>query len=733
MRSPLPDRHGGDPEPYGSPAEAAGDLNVSLLGALPPSAHLKSPLTLSQLMDPGTAYDAIVDRIELLSGQMPVRLLGCVGIKKDLLRYRLAANLARRLARDGRTVTIVEADLGRSVLAAEPEQRDGLMDMLLYGCSYPAVARPSGIPGLKVVTAGSHPWSGEPIHGDEWERVLGAFRSHSDVTLLTATTAIPAPVLSLLARRLDWILIACALDAGSRHEIRVGYLTLWDMDAPILGLVAERSASEGTPEPEAGEQAPELREETAGSDFGEIGSAVKAELGEAAGGREGDFSFGSAGPETGPARKAWDQVVAVDVPGLDEDAEVVIREAHTVDADAASLWQEEVSRLRAPAAPPSGSAPFAGMEMAAPPEADSGPGVEPGLQAAPEEASPQIEETWPAKGDEPAWEGAPRPPSDARLAWGDAPPPPGDAPPAWGDAPPPPLLEPPVETHESFEGAWGEMERAGRLEAGGIAEPFAPMTEPIPGEGDTSAGEDNAQDSVDWPAMVAPVFPADAPRDEVVNAIDELEEELVGRGWSDAPPRAPITDTGRGHERKPWRVLVPGAAIGVIALLFWAYHNEVIQFERRPPRGPETAPPVLNEGPAAGSEGPVLPSSSPPSTEPATPEPASSKPAAAMPGVTTPDVTPPAGSASSEPSTPVTGYGVHVSSFQTLAKANEDLDRYREVGYRGLVVTVQVPGKGRWRRVMLGPYPTLEEARSVAQAIREDSISPEAEAMKLEP
>jgi len=104
-----------------------------------------------------------------------------------------------------------------------------------------------------------------------------------------------------------------------------------------------------------------------------------------------------------------------------------------------------------------------------------------------------------------------------------------------------------------------------------------------------------------------------------------------------------------------------------------------------------------------------------------------------MPGVTTPDVTPPAGSASTEPSTPVTGYGVHVSSFQTLAKANEDLDRYREVGYRGLVVTVQVPGKGRWRRVMLGPYPTLEEARSVAQAIREDSISPEAEAMKLEP
>jgi hypothetical protein len=33
-------------------------------------------------------------------------------------------------------------------------------------------------------------------------------RHHSDLTLLTATTAIPAPVLSMLARRLDSILVA---------------------------------------------------------------------------------------------------------------------------------------------------------------------------------------------------------------------------------------------------------------------------------------------------------------------------------------------------------------------------------------------------------------------------------------------------------------------------------------------------------------------------------------------
>jgi cell division septation protein DedD len=74
-----------------------------------------------------------------------------------------------------------------------------------------------------------------------------------------------------------------------------------------------------------------------------------------------------------------------------------------------------------------------------------------------------------------------------------------------------------------------------------------------------------------------------------------------------------------------------------------------------------------------------------------------------------------------------------VSSFQTVAKANEDLQRFQGIGYRGVIITVQVPGRGSWRRVILGPYPTLEEAQSVMQAVREDGLSPKAETMKLGP
>lgn len=270
MHSPLPDPRPGEPEPYESPAEVAGDLNVSLLGVVEPlDPELLSPFALPELVDPGTRYDAIVDRVELLSGQMPVRLLGCLGLEDDALRYRLAANLAARLARGGRRITLVEAEFSRSMLATPTGERDGFIDMLLYGCSFPAVARPSGIAGVSVITAGSHPWSGEPIHGDEWERVLGSFRNHSDLTLLVASTAIPAPVLSMMARRLDWILIAFALNRGSRHAIRCSYLTLWDMDAPILGLVAETARTAGWTDERESDVARASAGEVAGSGAGE--------------------------------------------------------------------------------------------------------------------------------------------------------------------------------------------------------------------------------------------------------------------------------------------------------------------------------------------------------------------------------------------------------------------------------------------------------------------------------
>ncbi|HWN83351.1 MAG TPA: hypothetical protein VNM87_14740, partial [Candidatus Udaeobacter sp.] len=92
MHSPLPVLGRGEPERYESPAQVASDLNVSLLGALARSeGEWTPPLMLPDLIDPEAPYDAVADRIALLAGQMPLKLLGCIGLGDDPLRYRLAA------------------------------------------------------------------------------------------------------------------------------------------------------------------------------------------------------------------------------------------------------------------------------------------------------------------------------------------------------------------------------------------------------------------------------------------------------------------------------------------------------------------------------------------------------------------------------------------------------------------------------------------------------------------
>jgi hypothetical protein len=63
-------------------------------------------------------------------------------------------------------------------------------------------------------------------------------------------------------------------------------------------------------------------------------------------------------------------------------------------------------------------------------------------------------------------------------------------------------------------------------------------------------------------------------------------------------------------------------------------------------------------------------------------------------------------------------YAVHVSSFRTLALAEEDEGTWKGRGERVVIEEGDVPGKGRWFRVYLGNFSTLEEARSYAASVQ---------------
>jgi hypothetical protein len=334
-----------------------------------------------------------------------------------------------------------------------------------------------------------------------------------------------------------------------------------------------------------------------------------------------------------------------------------------------------------------------------------------------------------------------------------------------------------VETAEETEimaasgAAWEPPERA----------PEPDETEILPASAEREETEELQAEAAPETWAEASASPSDRAHEMVPGAIEALEEDLS--------PKAAEEVTG--PNRTPWRVLVIGSLVGVATVLFWAYKNDVIRFEERPPRsatsglqqsatlspqgtdlgalvggdgaGDGATPGGSAEGAAApgpggsaesdskqpadlsragvtgqlpsaaGASGTESTTAKPPAT-PAKP------PTTAQPPATAPR---PAGPAPTSPAAPSksaaeikpgqTAYGVHVSSFRAQKLASTDLASYEKIGYRGLIVTVKIPGRGDWKRVMLGPYPTLKEARRVAKAIREDGLSPEAMIRKITP
>jgi hypothetical protein len=66
---------------------------------------------------------------------------------------------------------------------------------------------------------------------------------------------------------------------------------------------------------------------------------------------------------------------------------------------------------------------------------------------------------------------------------------------------------------------------------------------------------------------------------------------------------------------------------------------------------------------------------------------------------------------------------VHVSSIKSKAGAAVEGERYETAGYPIVTRREEVPGKGSWYRVYLGPYPSRESAKRVAEEVRSAGLT----------
>ena len=57
---------------------------------------------------------------------------------------------------------------------------------------------------------------------------------------------------------------------------------------------------------------------------------------------------------------------------------------------------------------------------------------------------------------------------------------------------------------------------------------------------------------------------------------------------------------------------------------------------------------------------------------------------------------------------------IQVASFQSVDDANRRAKELKDRGYKVLVVKADIPGKGAWYRVRLGPFNSVDKAKALA-------------------
>jgi hypothetical protein len=133
----------------------------------------------------------------------------------------------------------------------------------------------------------------------------------------------------------------------------------------------------------------------------------------------------------------------------------------------------------------------------------------------------------------------------------------------------------------------------------------------------------------------------------------------------------------------------------------------------------------LEEAPPA-SEPPV--EAGTPAPSPAPPAPDTAAPKAQVPQGPAPDARisepepsapPAAAKKEKEPTFTLLPFGVHVTSFRTMAEAERDEARWRKLGERVSIEEDEVPEKGTWFRVLVGNFATLGEARAYADSVKQ--------------
>lgn len=232
-----------------TPEDVPRHLGVPLLGYLPaiksktPNAHSDMLFTSKPSVAFGEAVRRVRANVELASnGGSQVLLITSTGPKEG--KTVVSTNLAAALARAGRRVLIIDADLRRPRVhsAFGLKMEPGVSSVLTGTHDFErALSRSEAHPGLAVMTSGLRPQNpAELLASPGFQHLIEQAREQFDWVLIDSPPIMAVADSSVVASLADSVLFVAAADVTRTSAASVAIEQLMRASTPIIGGVLNR-------------------------------------------------------------------------------------------------------------------------------------------------------------------------------------------------------------------------------------------------------------------------------------------------------------------------------------------------------------------------------------------------------------------------------------------------------------------------------------------------------------
>ena len=186
------------------------------------------------------AYRALRTNLQFSSLDTDLRTILVTSTGPGEGKSTTLANLAVVMAEGGERVLAVDCDLRRASLHTlfGLDNSRGLTNLFLNEDAGPLPVQETGVPNLQVLTSGPHkPNPSQLLGSHAMVRVLDMLRNAADVVLFDAPPVLAVTDATLLATRMDGVVLVVDAGATRRDLARRARAQLEKVNARLLGVV----------------------------------------------------------------------------------------------------------------------------------------------------------------------------------------------------------------------------------------------------------------------------------------------------------------------------------------------------------------------------------------------------------------------------------------------------------------------------------------------------------------